>query len=647
MRIADITRPQRRIDKQQANVGVDMPPISLLEELLLLTLDDAGGEFDRVPELQLACGVAGAALMDLALRGRIDSDLTALWVVDATPTGDPVLDKALTLISAAPTREPVRIWMKRLAGQASALRTTAIEQLCARGILRPSEDRFVWGNDGRRYPIVEGQQRPEAKGRILSLLFNAEIPDATDVALTAIADACKVFDRILTPKELVRAAPRIRQIAALDLIGGDITRTAVELGKELKTAERSTVVAGLAGNIMEWFDFGVYGFFAEAVGKLFFPAHDPAVSLLASFGVFAAGFLARPLGGLFFGYIGDSRGRRTAVMASVVMMVIPTLLMALLPTYDQIGIVAPLLLILLRLMQGLAVGGEYTTSIVMLVESAQPSRRGRVGSFAPFGAIAGMLLGSGVGATLLATLSPEHAAAWGWRLAFLTGLLIGIVVYIVRRRLPPDETITALEGARKAPIRKVFRTQWRAMLQVIGLNTGHAVGFYLCFVYLPTWLKREHHLPSATALLLTSAALTVLLTSTLIAGALCDRIGRKPLMLTSFALLSVLTVPLFHLMIDGDAGRVLIAEALFAVMLAGVVGSSAALMVEAFPKHVRCSGLSVGYNLAQTAFGGTVPLVAVYLVAHSGNPVAPAYYLTAACILSFVTLAFMRQQPAP
>ena len=623
-----------------------MTPISLLEELLLLTLEDGGGEFDRVPELQLACGVAGATLLDLALRGRVDSDLQALWVVDPTPTGDPILDGVLAEIAASAERQSARSWTKRLAIRSSSLRAQALQQLCERGILRVQAAGFAWGLSDRRYPLVAGQERPEAKRRILTLLLNDEIPDATDIALTAVADACQVFERILPPRELARATPRIRQIASLDLIGRDITRAAVELGQELGKAERSTVIAGLAGNVMEWFDFGVYGFFAEAIGKLYFPAHDPAVSLLASFGVFAVGFLARPLGGLIFGHIGDSRGRRAAVMMSILLMVVPTLLMAVLPTYEQIGITAPILLILLRLLQGLAVGGEYTTSVVMLVESAQPGRRGRVGAFAPVGAVAGMLLGSVVGATLLALLPAEHAAAWGWRLAFLTGLLIGIVVYLIRRRLPPDATVSAIESAREAPLAAVFKTQWRTILQVIGLNMGNAIGFYLCFIYVASWLRREHHMAPSQALLINSGALLVMLVATIGAGVLSDRIGRKQLILIAFGLMSVATVPLFGLLSTGDPMRVFLALSAFAVILAGVFGSAAALMVEAFPKHVRCSGLSVGYNLAQSIFGGTVPLVAMYLTVRFASPTAPALYLAAAAVVSFVTLALMKPTAA-
>lgn len=481
-----------------------MASLGLIEEFLLLTLEDEGGEFDNVPDIHLNCGLAGAALMDLAVRGRIDSDLEAVWAVDTTPTGDATLDRVLARIAAEPARLDAGAWIGRLSHDAAAIREAALDALCAGGVLRREEHSFLWVMKARRYPVNEGRERPEAKRRILALLFNDELPDPYDIALIALADACCVFERILTPVTLASVRPRIAQLGRMDLIGGEIARTAQKVSVELKAAERRTVLAGLAGNVMEWYDFGVYGFFAAAIGNQFFPSRDPSTSLLASFSVFAVGFLARPMGGLLFGHMGDRLGRRAAVIASVVMMVVPTFLMGLLPTYEQIGVAAPVILILLRLAQGLAVGGEYTTSMVLLVEEAQPKRRGRVGSFAPFGAFGGLLLGSAVGAAITGLLPADHAATWGWRVAFLTGLLIGLVVLYVRRRLPPEEIILTTEEARTSPLVEAFRTQWTTILKVIGLNLVNGIGFYLCFVYVTTWLRQIDDIPQSTALALNS-----------------------------------------------------------------------------------------------------------------------------------------------
>lgn len=616
-----------------------LPQISLIEEFLLLTLEDSGGEFDSVPEIYLSCGVAGAALMDLALRNRINSDLAGVFAVDASPTGDAALDRALADVVAEPRRLSAQEWIARLSRHAPGMRKAALDTLCARGVLRQSDHDFLWVLKERRYPINEGQERPEAKRRILALLYNDDIPSPVDVALTSLANACFVFERILTPKELRRVKPRIEQIARMDLIGAEIARTAHQVNLETRAAERRTVIAGLAGNVMEWYDFGVYGFFAAAIGSQFFPADDPSTSLLASFGVFAVGFIARPLGGMVFGHIGDRLGRRAAVVASVVLMIIPTLLMSILPTYHQIGMAAPILLVVLRLAQGLAVGGEYTTSMVLLVEEAQPSRRGLVGSFAPFGALGGLLLGSVVGATLLALLPEDVAASWGWRLAFFSGLMIGLVVFLIRRRLPPDEKIIKTEEERKSPIGEAFRTQWRTILKVVGFSVGNGVGFYLCFVYLSTWLKEQHHIPSSMALTLNSIAIALMLILTPLFGALSDRIGRRPVLILGAGGFALLAWPLFWFVNTPHLATILVGQCVFALFMS-CYGASPAFLVEAFPKHVRCSGLSIGYNLAQSVFGGTVPMVAVFLIKITGYPLAPAFYLMAAGALS-LTMALL------
>ena len=257
-----------------------------------------------------------------------------------------------------------------------------------------------------------------------------------------------------------------------------------------QAGQRHAIIAGIAGNVMEWYDFGIYGYFATNIGHHFFPAHDAVSSLIAAFGAFAAGFLMRPFGSLIFGYIGDKRGRKVALTTSVAMMAIPTFLIGALPTYQQIGVPASVLLVLMRLLQGLSVGGEYTTSAVFLVERSVAGRRGFQGSFAPVGSCSGILLGSAVGAIVTTVLDRASVDSWGWRVPFLIGVTVGIVGLYIRRHLIDDERTQAAQHSGASPVREAFRTERETITRLIGLGAVGAVGFYLSFVYITTYLRQ-------------------------------------------------------------------------------------------------------------------------------------------------------------
>jgi MFS transporter, MHS family, proline/betaine transporter len=609
--------------------------ISLVEEFLLLALEDKGGQFSKIPETSFSCGLAGAALMELEIRGKIETNAEGLLVVDSSPTGLAMLDKLLADIAAEAERLHPKEWIARLMPQARDLRSEALRSLCERGILAQEEHIHLWVLQERRYPMEHGQERLECKRRIIALLFNDELPGHHDIALVALADACGMFHHILSRSTLADAASRIAQLCEMDLIGAEIARTAQAMNREIRAAERRIVIAGLAGNVMEWYDFGSYGFFAAVLGRQFFPASDPTVSLLASFAVFAIGFVGRPLGALIFGHIGDRSGRKRALMASVIMMAIPTMLIGFLPTYAQIGVFAPVLLVLLRLFQGLAVGGEFTTSMVLLVEGAQRTRRGYVGSFASFGAVGGMLIGSAVGAALTGFLPAAAIASWGWRAAFLFGLVIAVIVLYVRRRLPADAVIVAIAENRHSPVVTAFKTQWRTILKIIGMIMTLGIGFYLNFVYLSTWLVQFAHISRAEALALNCVGLGLQLPMLPFAGALADRIGPKAVVLLSTIGFALFSWPIYLLISHGTVASIVAGQALLAVLQSGISGAVPAFMVEALPKHVRCTALSFGQNFAQAIFGGTVPMVAVALTSATGYPPAPAIYLAVAGAVSF------------
>jgi MHS family proline/betaine transporter-like MFS transporter len=409
------------------------------------------------------------------------------------------------------------------------------------------------------------------------------------------------------------------------------------------TTPTRLIVAGVAGNVMEWYDFAVYGYFAQTIGKHFFPSEDPVASLVAAFGVFAAGFLMRPVGGLVFGHIGDRISRKAALTVSVLAMAIPTFLVGLLPDHAQIGVTASVLIVVLRLIQGLSVGGEYTTSVVFLVEGARPNARGLTGSWSVFGSVAGILLGSAVGAVLTSVLSPAAMHAWGWRVPFLLGLAVGLAGLYIRRHIPAERARPADERSAPSPVREAFRHEWRAMLRIIGVNVLNAVGFYMIFVYVATYLKEIVHVDAARALDINTINMVILLLLIPVAGALSDRIGRKPLLIVTTVGTLLLAWPLFWMMHHRDFTVILLGQMGFAVLVGIFLGAIPAAMVETLPARVRCSALSIGYNLCLGILGGTTPLVVTYLIARSHNDLSPAFYLMIAAAVSLATVLTLRE----
>jgi len=377
--------------------------------------------------------------------------------------------------------------------------------------------------------------------------------------------------------------------------------------------QQRAILAGIAGNVMEWCDFTVYGYFAAVIGRQFFPAEDPVSSLLAAFGVFAAGFLMRPFGSLVFGHIGDKMGRKVALTASVILMAVP-----------QVGVTAAALLVLLRLVQGLSVGGEYTTSAIFLVEGSGPGRRGFLGSFGPFGACGGVLLGSAVGAVVTTVLDSASVDSWGWRLPFILGISVGLCGLYIRRQLIEDAKPQRRTPPVTSPVLEAFRTEWRTIVRLIGLNAAYAVGFYLCFVYITTYLRQTDHVSASKALDINTIAIAVLLLLIPLAGVLSDRLGRKPVMLAATGGLFVLAWPLFWMMHHPDTSVILLGQLSFAVLVAGFAGVSPAAMVELVPDRLRCTVLSVGYNLGFGILGGLTPMVAVYTITRSHDDLSPA-----------------------
>jgi MHS family proline/betaine transporter-like MFS transporter len=411
-----------------------------------------------------------------------------------------------------------------------------------------------------------------------------------------------------------------------------------------------TVVAGVIGNVLEWYDFALFGFFAPVISGLFFPSEDRLASLLATYGVFAIGFLMRPVGGAIFGHIGDRVGRKKALELSVILMAVPTTLVGALPSYHRIGIIAPIILTLVRMLQGASVGGELIGSMSFLGEHSPPGRRGLLGSWTSSSAIGGVLIGSGVAALVTRALSPDDLMAWGWRVPFLCGFLVGLAGLWLRQGIEESPSFTEAAEAgevARSPVSEALRRNFGAVVRTFGLAILMAVGFYLPFVWLSTWLAHINRPPLADALTVNTIALAIFTALIPASGMLSDRLGRKPVIMAGAIGFLVLSYPLFLLLSQGTFAAALGAQLVFAVCGALVIGPCPAAYVEMFPTRTRYSGIAMGYNAAQALFGGTTPLIATWLIRISGNDRAPAFYLIAAAVTAVAALTIEERSGQP
>ena len=407
------------------------------------------------------------------------------------------------------------------------------------------------------------------------------------------------------------------------------------------------VLSATAGNFLEFFDFISYAYFATYIGKAYFPTTTPLASLLLTLATFGVGFLMRPVGAIVMGAYADIKGRRPALVLTIMLMAIGTLMVGLVPDYATLGLLAPVLIVLARSMQGFSAGGEWGGASSFLVEYAPPGKRGFYGSLQATSVNAGLLCGTLSGVLLHAVLSPDQMSGWGWRLPFLVGGLIGPVGLYLRSRV--DETPAfqkAQQAVEKRPARlphMLSQHRW-SILTTFGITICFTVTAFTYQVYLPTFLVRELGFNAGDALLTTSISLAVSLVAIPAAGALSDRIGRKPLMLGAASLLGITAYPLFWLLVHYPGFNSAVFVQIVAILLYSAYdGPFPAAFCELFPTHVRVSGISIGYNLALAIFGGFTPFVVATLIAATGMPVVPAFYLIGASIISTLVLLRTRE----
>lgn len=405
-------------------------------------------------------------------------------------------------------------------------------------------------------------------------------------------------------------------------------------------AKTRIVAAGIIGNIIEYYDFALIGFLAVMMGNLFFPSDDPFLSLLGSFGAFAAGMIMRPVGALVFGHIGDRIGRRFALMSSLALMALPTFLIGFLPTYAQIGIMAPILLVALRMIQGLSVGGEYASSIVYLVEQSTPNRQNLYGSFVSVGAKIGMAIGSGFCGALLWYLGEEAMAEWGWRIPFWASIVIAAAGLYLRRNLsdtyqPPEE--------KTVPIVAILRDHRREFWQFLITASAIWMFYYTVFVYLPIWLEGNGGLSKAQAGQINTISIVAGVIFIPLMAMVADRIGSVRVMRAAALLLSAGIVPLFYAMSIGGYWGALGATSALVLLLCAFQAPIFASAVQALAYHgYRASFTAVILGSAAGIVGGITPALMTSLEKLSGDPFAPAYLVAAASLLGWSVLRGVR-----
>ena len=401
---------------------------------------------------------------------------------------------------------------------------------------------------------------------------------------------------------------------------------------------RRSVVAATSGNALEWYDFTVYGFLAPIIGRVFFPTDDPFAALLSAFAVLAIGYAARAIGSFIFGHIGDRIGRKPVLILSVLLMGGGSLALACLPTYDQIGISATILLVAIRILQGISVAGEYTASAVLIVEQAPRERRAFIGSFVPFAMLMGCVLGAAVPAALSSVLNDDQMAAWGWRLPFLLGAVVAVFGAILRRHLVESEAMSDADKSGPSPVVQAITGHWRLILQMVLLLLPTAVIYFMIFVYAASYLTSEMHISSAKALDITTLNLLVMALAAPVYGWLADRFGLRAVFLTA-AIASVLfAAPLWGLMHHDSLVMIYLGQLGLALINAAAWALSVTALASMAPANLRVSTVALGYNICMAIFGGTTAMVATYLVARTGDENAPVYYMIAAALLSITVI---------
>src|SRR5947207_3062135 len=397
------------------------------------------------------------------------------------------------------------------------------------------------------------------------------------------------------------------------------------------------IVAAMIGNVLEWFDFVVYGFFAVTIAEVFFPAHDPTVSMLITFGAFGLAYFVRPLGAIVVGSYTDRAGRKAGLLLSIGLMMIGTTLMALTPGYATIGIAAPILITLARLLQGFSVGGEFGSAVSFLSEHAGP-RRGFSASWAF--ATGGMItvLASLFGVTLTTLLTHEQLVDWGWRVPYIFGMLVGPAGLYIRSKLVETPDFLQAEKPATIPIADLLRRYPLEVLLALGISIISNASFYI-LAYIPTYGMKTLHLPQSAGFTATLIGGLILAIGCPFAGHWSDKLPRPLLMVITCWLFVLTPYPAFYLMAAWPSlATCIIAVAWLQLVKAGYSGVLPSLMSDQFPVETRAVGVAFGYSISVSVFAGLAPLIATWLISQTGDSLSPSYYLMFCGLLSLFAL---------
>ncbi|MDQ8039261.1 MAG: MFS transporter [Rickettsiella sp.] len=423
-------------------------------------------------------------------------------------------------------------------------------------------------------------------------------------------------------------------------------RSKMESQTKYDVIQRRTILSASIGTVLEWYDFTIYAYLAAIFATLFFPTSLKSVALIFSYAVFAIGYIARPLGALLFGHFGDTRGRKKTLTVTILLMAITTLAIGLLPNYETVGIIAPLLLVILRLLQGIAVGGEAFGSACFIVETIPQEKNGLFSSLIWSSSVVGMLLASLIVFITFMLFQGKLLYTVGWRLPFLLAALSGIVGYYIRTKTSESYVFQCLERdnlVERFPLKKILISHKLLIVQLVGLYLLSALITYLAFIFMPVYFSDVLGHSRIEANAINTVMLLLLMILDVFFGSLSDKVGRKPLMLTAASGFVLLSYPLYYFIAHGNLVTLMLGQTLFTVLAAGFQGPLMALSIDLIPTNIRYTLGSLGYNLAYSIFGGTAPLVAMFLIAKTSYLAIPGLYLAIGALIAVLSLLMVKK----